>query len=77
MKHYIRFEMLEKKPKTEVYGIFSLSDNSLLGKVYWYAPWRQYILDPWRDTIWNRNCLGEVRKFIDELMDARKKVVKQ
>jgi len=73
MKKYIKFEILEKKPKTQVYGIFSLNDESLLGKIYWYAPWHQYVFDPWRNSIWNRGCLKQVMDFINELMDVRKK----
>lgn len=73
MKEYIKFEVLEKKPRTNVYGIFSLSDESLLGKIYWYGPWRQYIFDPWKETIWNRGCLKQVLEFIQELMSQRTK----
>jgi len=75
MKTYIRFEMLEKKPKTEVYGIFSVHHEDQIGTIYWYGPWRQYVFDPWRDTIWNRDCLEDVQKFLNELMNERKKVV--
>jgi len=73
MSNYIRFEVMEKKPKTNVYGIFSLSDESLLGQIYWYSPWRQYVFDSYSKTIWNDGCLEEVTNFLKELKEERKR----
>ena len=68
-KSFIEFELVEKKPKTNVYNVISTSRGDLLGQIYWYPQWRQYIFEPNDDTIWNRICLREVITFLQNLMD--------
>jgi len=72
-KKYLAFILVDKKAKTNVYLVKSKSDNYLLGKIYWYFPWRQYIFDSYSNNIWSRGCLKQVMDFIEELMNARKK----
>jgi len=72
MKSYVRFELLEKKKKTNVYLVVSKSSGASLGRIRWYFAWRQYVFEPFAETVWSRGCMEEVREFIKELMDARK-----
>ena len=74
MNRYLRFEMVEKKPKTEVYVVSSLKefDTEVLGKISWYGKWRRYVFYPSEGTLFDAACLGEVKEFIDNLMKERK-----
>lgn len=73
MKRYLMFVVVEHKPKTEVYAVISKSDGSTLGRILWWAQWRQYVWEPTLKTVWSRGCLQQVYEFIEKLMEARKK----
>ena len=53
MKKYVYFELIDKKPKTNVYEVRTKSDDFVLGIVKWYFPWRQYCFFPvnWKSLI--------------------------
>lgn len=68
---YIRFSLIEQKPKTAVYEVLSITQGTHLGMIAWYGPWRQYVFYPGPDTIWSDGCLAEVREFLQELKKAR------
>ncbi len=74
MNRYLRFEMVEKKPKTEVYVISSLKkyDTEVLARISWYGKWRRYVFYLSEGTLFDAACLGEVKEFIDNLMKERK-----
>jgi len=69
---YIEFMLIEKKPKTDVFAIISKSHLDQLGIIKWYAPWRQYCFFPEEQTIWNTNCMQDVKEFIRILMAKRR-----
>lgn len=73
IKSYVSFKLIERKPKTNVYEIMSESRGNILGRIFWYGPWRQYVFEPLPDTVWSRGCLKEITSFLDGLMEARKK----
>jgi len=68
MKSYVDFELVEQKPKTDVYRVFARSSLETLGRIYWYFGWRQYVFEPEGETVWSRGCLKEVMGFIGNLM---------
>lgn len=72
MKH-LKFEVVKEKPKTKVYGVFSVHSGTALGRIYWYFPWRQYIFEPLEFTIWNNDCLKEIYEFLKKLKEGRRK----
>jgi len=61
---YIRFEVAEAKRKTKVYGVFSVRHGDLLGRVFWYGPWRRYVFQAGAETVWSHDCLEDVRAFL-------------
>ena len=71
-KDYCYFKVIEKKPKTKVYGVYAKSDDSFLGVIAWHVPWRQYCFFPMAKTVWSRGCLQQVQDFLQKLMDERK-----
>lgn len=65
--------MIEKKPKTNIYSVVNISGDYSLGKIKWYPAWRQYCFFPEEQTIWNKDCLQEIKIFIQKLMNDRKR----
>ena len=66
-KTFIEFRHIGSKPKTNVYGIYSLENGGKLGEVYWYGPWRQYTFVPDYETVWHKGCLQDVIDFVDKV----------
>ena len=79
MKSYIDYELIEEKPKTDVYQVYSRSSFDELGIIKWYAPWRQYCFFPEEGTVWSKGCLNEVNDLIKKFMEewkTRRKLAK-
>jgi hypothetical protein len=70
---YLKFELKEEKTKTKVYAVVSKMHNYQLGIIKWFSMWRCYAFWPDGGTIWNANCLDEIKIFLNELMVGRKK----
>ena len=62
---YLEFYLIEKKPKTNVYGVSSKKHQTLLGTIEWYGNWRCYCFFPFAQTIFNQQCLNDIILFID------------
>lgn len=71
---YIRFELVEKKPKTNVYDVINKNSGFKLGYIKWYPQWRQYCFFPviYLLTVFSSGCLKDIKNFIDDLMEKRK-----
>jgi len=69
---YLCFVLAEQKPKTSVYAVQSKNSGSILGEIRWYAAWRQYTFMPTEETVFNSECLNDIIKFINNLMESRK-----
>lgn len=69
---YIKFNLIDRKPKTEVYEVVNLSSEFRIGVIKWYAQWSQYSFFPTEDCIFTRVCMYDINKFIEELMEKRK-----
>ena len=67
---YVAFKLAEKKPKTFVYDVISRSSDEILGKVFWHALWRQYVFEPFGETVWSASCLYEIELFLKLLMES-------
>jgi hypothetical protein len=70
MKNYLQFDLIESKPKTDVYAVINTQFNQRLGVVKWYASWRQYCFFPDSDTLYHKDCLREIANFIKRTMDS-------
>lgn len=71
---HLGFDVIGQKPKTKVYGVYSTHDKSILGKIYWYGSWREYVFEPLTRsaTIWSEDCLKELYEFLKKLKEERK-----
>ena len=70
-KKYIKFKLIEEKPKTNVYLVCK-TDGNELGKIYWHCTWRQYVFEPYEDTIWSLGCLQHICEFLKGLKKDKK-----
>ncbi len=67
----MNFNLIELKPKTKVYGVFT-KEGVILGKIKWYPQWRQYTFFPVTYTVYSQGCLKDIVEFIKKLMKERK-----
>ena len=66
MAKFIEFkdsgEWHEKKP---MYDILNKKLGDVMGMVFWYPPWRQFVCRFKDDCIWSADCLKDVQEFIE------------
>ncbi len=73
MSKYLEFYKGTNKPKTQLFLVRSKKHNINLGFIKWYSRWRCYAFFPEEETIFNSECLNDIKEFIDKLMEKRKK----
>lgn len=69
---YLKFIWVRSKPKTKVFAVVSVNHGDELGRIEWFARWRQYCFMPHGMTVWNINCLKDIENFITTIMISRK-----
>jgi hypothetical protein len=67
----LRFKQVKDTGKTAVWGVQSVHNDVWLGRVKWHSPWRRYVYLPEPDTLYDKECLDEIRRFIETEMDRR------
>lgn len=70
---YIYFKLKEHKPKTEVYSVLTRSHDELIGEMRYFAKWRQYCFFPIKDTVYSKECLGDLLLFIQDVLEREGK----
>jgi len=70
-KKFIRFDFLEKKPKTSIYTVSNIKYGNVLGIIKWHPHWRKYCFYSEGYAIYDVGCLNDIRDFIQDLMDKR------
>ena len=69
---WLKFEKLNYiNRKTEVWRVQSIREIQL-GYIKWFTRWRCYAFFPLPSTIFNSDCLKDIKEFIDKLMEMRK-----
>lgn len=68
-KYFFITKTLLSKRKTPIYYIFTY-EAICIGEVKWFPAWRKFCLYPYKDTVWDSNCLKDAVDFIE---DANKK----
>jgi len=67
MSKYLEFNIIERKLKTKVVGVYSKLHGNRLGRIKWYGAWRQYAFFPADLTIFNVECLDDIISYIKGL----------
>lgn len=75
---YVHFQFQErsKSLKTLVWEVQTNDgEDTLLGHVKWYGPWRQYSFftdSPFTDLVFEKQCLRDIANFCEEQTKAHK-----
>jgi hypothetical protein len=66
---YLKFIEVESRSiKTKTWEVRSFHSNIKLGEIQWWPAWRQYVLFPENQTLWNHSCLSEIAEFMQRKM---------
>jgi hypothetical protein len=67
---FIRFERrtAEETGRTQVWAVVSQQRGTILGRIKWFARWRQYGFHPESGTVFNNRCLRDITEFTEDLM---------
>lgn len=69
---YLRFRRVERSTrKTPIVYVTSKSTGVRLGEIKWFGRWRQFCFFPEPKTTFNRSCMNDINKAINELMAER------
>ena len=50
----------------DLYTIVTRRDRAIIGRIEWYARWKEWVLVPDEGTVWSAGCLDDVADFIRE-----------
>lgn len=66
---YIEFNLIEQKPKTQVYAVRNIKSQLVIGLIKWHCAWRQYCFFPthFSETVFSNGCLQDIIDFINQL----------
>ena len=69
---YIRFIVIDEMPgrKTKRWGCFNnheLEPEEVMGEIYYYGGWRQYIIEFHDGYIFNAGCLDDIADFLGQI----------
>lgn len=71
-KSWIKFKLLVKKTKTNVWAVVTTYDKPItLGVIKWHCLWRKYAFFPEDDTLYEQQCLKDIINFMDKQMELR------
>lgn len=69
---WLLFEENPPKTKTRVFRVISRNQGRVLGEIAWFWRWRQYAFFPNPETVFNAECLTDIKEFCEGLMAERK-----
>jgi hypothetical protein len=64
MPKFIEFDEVMPHPEG-VWVIRNKRSRDILGRIEWYARWRQYVAIFSEDVVWSQDCLADVSEFIN------------
>ena len=72
MAKWIEFKIRKDNGVTKIWEIKPKDNESPLGFIRWYSPWRKYAFFPIENTLYEPTCLRDIAEFIEEQMQKRK-----
>lgn len=71
---YLAFELDDHyEGATERVTVVAKKRLEVLGEIKWFGRWRQYAFFPSALTVWNTECLDDIKACIDVLAKKRQK----
>ncbi len=73
-KHYkyLKFVKYQQTGKKTFLIKVSNHQDEILGKIVWRNGWRTYVYESYLGIQYDLKCLGNITKYIEELLDERK-----
>lgn len=73
-KHFMALEVPPDGEGEEAeYVLVNRSSGAQLGVIYWYKPWRRFVVYPGEETVWSSGCLGHLQEAIRWATGRREK----
>lgn len=67
-KNFLDFkEAKSHNPSSWIIDVFAKDGNILLGRIKWYAHWRQYAFYPEEKTVFEKTCLADIQELCRRL----------
>jgi hypothetical protein len=67
MSKWIEFVPVDNAGRlTKIWKVVTKDGAVTLGVVKWFTNWRKYSFYPATDTIFEEDCLGDIREFLKE-----------
>jgi hypothetical protein len=64
---WIYFDIAGATNKTQKWDVVNKSSEEPLARIEWYPNWRQYVMFPEPNTVFNDGCLDTINAFIKRL----------
>lgn len=58
--------------KTKTFVVKNIEKHIAIGVVRWHGAFRQYSFFPAPDCVFEKTCLRDIAKFMEDLMEERK-----
>jgi hypothetical protein len=65
---YLTFKKMKSHCKKTYDVAIENKQGYYLGTISWHGPFRKYTFRPDSDTVWDKSCLNEITKYLDQLM---------
>lgn len=69
---YINFQLVEKKPKTNLYICANNKSGAPLGWIKWFPGWRQYCFFAESFPVFSADCLDDISEFLKDINKIHK-----
>lgn len=71
---WIEFILQPKDPKrkTDIYLVYNKENKVCLGRVAWHGGFRKFSFSPYENLVFESQCLQDIAKFLNHLMEERK-----
>ena len=66
MSKWIKFVLVEEKPKTHIWSVQTIESGLEIGIIKWRPSWRKYSFFPDNETVFEEDCLRDIADFISE-----------
>lgn len=70
--NWIEFREQPQTGKTKVFHMYNSEQNSFLGEIKWYGPFRTYAFYTAPDCFFETECLNDITVFLKKLNLERK-----
>lgn len=72
---YIMIDKVKDTGKTTGWEVST--GGWVLGYIKWDTGWRRYVMEPYTNSKWDKDCLKDIMEFLDDLMKERKNKCKE